>query len=293
MNEFLSATGNDEGLAIRVFDKARCKDYKQILMSGRTTPRGRRKPGPVTVSRKLATLHHFFKWCLNSDYLDTDIMAGLALPPKPVSSARLLKEGFSDEELDRIVHGLPNQPKDPRVTDQTRREFYWLILLLMHSGCRVMEVLQLLTTDVRQVGGIWFLDLVGHGEGRRLKNRVSVRQVPIHSNDLKTGFLDWHQSQAQKDKRLFPELFPYGSVKTSMMFTRLLKKLGIKRPAVTLHSLRHTMAIKLELARVHYSLMRRLLGHSIGKSVEDRVYLSSLKYSVKELSEALESVKFP
>jgi integrase len=61
----------------------------------------------------------------------------------------------------------------------------------------------------------------------------------------------------------------------------------------TLHSLRHTMTIKLERARVHYSLMRRLLGHSVGKSVEDRVYLGSLKYSVKELSEALESVKFP
>jgi len=53
------------------------------------------------------------------------------------------------------------------------------------------------------------------------------------------------------------------------------------------------MTIKLERARVHYTLMRRLLGHSIGKSVEDRVYLGSLKYTVKELSEALEMVSFP
>lgn len=91
-----------------------------------------------------------------------------------------------------------------------------------------------------------------------------------------------------------PLLWPYGVVKTTMTFTRLLKKLKIKRPAVTLHSLRHTMTIKLERARVHHSLMRRLLGHSVGKSVEYRLYLGSFLYSVKELSEGLvENVSFP
>jgi hypothetical protein len=60
-----------------------------------------------------------------------------------------------------------------------------------------------------------------------------------------------------------------------------------------LHSVRHTVAVKLERAEVHYFRMRRLLGHSIGKSVEDRVYLGSLKYSVKELREALEKIQLP
>jgi hypothetical protein len=51
--------------------------------------------------------------------------------------------------------------------------------------------------------------------------------------------------------------------------------------------------VKLERAEIHESHMRRLLGHSIGKSVEDRVYLGSLRYSVKELSEALEKIQLP
>jgi len=51
-------------------------------------------------------------------------------------------------------------------------------------------------------------------------------------------------------------------VKLSLDFTRLLKQAKLKRPSVTLHSLRHTMTIKLERARVHYSVMRPLLGHS-------------------------------
>jgi len=51
--------------------------------------------------------------------------------------------------------------------------------------------------------------------------------------------------------------------------------------------------MKLERAEVHYSRMRRLSGHSIGKSVEDQVYLGSLKYSVKGLREALEKIQLP
>jgi integrase len=171
------------------------------------------------------------------------------------------------------------------------QEWYWAILMLAHSGCRATEVVQLLHSDIQQEEGIWFFNVVGTGEGRQLKNRASVRQVPIHSNLLKAGFLEWYQSQT--DKRLFPLLFPYGVVKTTMTFTRLLRKLKLKRPSVTLHSLRHTMTIKLERARTHYSLMRRLLGHSIGKAVEDRVYFGSLNYSVKELAEAVEAVTFP
>ena len=286
LNQFMAANDIEENFPIICLEKWHCKNYKAALLNGSIMRR--RKPGPVTISRKLSSLHHFVKWCVANDHMSVDIVSGLALPAKLVSASRVLKEGFTDSELERIANNLHSFPL---LGETVKQEFRWLVLLLMHTGCRVTEVLQLLTTDVQQEEGIWFIDIVGTGEGRQLKNRASIRQVPIHSNLIKAGFLDWYQ--AQTDKRLFPELFPYGAVKASLTFTRLLKKLKIKRPAVTLHSLRHTMTIKLERARVHYSLMHRLLGHAVGKAVEDRVYLGSLKYSVKELSEALESVNFP
>jgi hypothetical protein len=34
-------------------------------------------------------------------------------------------------------------------------------------------------------------------------------------------------------------------------------------------------------------LQNQLLGHAIGKSVEERVYMTGLEFSVKELSEAM------
>jgi integrase len=73
----------------------------------------------------------------------------------------------------------------------------------------------------------------------------------------------------------------------------MLKALGLKRPAVSLHSFRHTLTVKLAQARTFPPLQQRLLGHSLGKDVESRVYLAGLAFSVKELSAALEVVKFP
>jgi len=73
---------------VPVIDKERCKTYKTLLMSHGLVPRGRRKPGPVTIARKLATLHHFVKWLVDNDHLDHDVMSGVKLPPKAVENAK-------------------------------------------------------------------------------------------------------------------------------------------------------------------------------------------------------------
>jgi len=83
------------------------------------------------------------------------------------------------------------------------------------------------------------------------------------------------------------------SISPSLWFTYFLIKNRLKAPSLSLHSFRHTMTVKLELARTDGSLMRRLQGHSLGNDVESRGYLGSLTYDVKELQTALEAVKFP
>jgi integrase len=292
INQFLSVTGLHENMPLTSLTKERCKFFKVSLLN-HTAPlsvgRGRgRRPGPVTINRKLSALHHFIKWCVNNEHMETDVMQGLALPARLVSSSRTRKEAFSDEELSTILKALASYREH---ADVLRREWFWIVLLLLHSGCRAMEVVQLLRADVRQIDGIWCLDLVGEGEGRQLKNRESVRKVPIHSNMVAAGFLDWHRQQ--QGLRLFPTAFPFGATKTSQLFSVLLKRTGIKRPTVSLHSLRHTLTQKLARAKTFPPLQNRLLGHAIGTSVEERTYMGSMEYSVKELSEALEKIQMP
>ena len=40
-------------------------------------------------------------------------------------------------------------------------------------------------------------------------------------------------------------------------------------------------------------IQNRLFDYAIGPSIEERVYMGLMEYSVKELSEALEKIKLP
>ena len=117
-----------------------------------------------------------------------------------------------------------------------RREWYWVVLLLMHSGCRALEVIQLLKVNMKQTEDVWCMEMTWIGaEGeRQLKNKPSVRTIPIHSGVIRAGVLDWIEQQPSP--RLFPSLFPYGAIKTTQWFSAMLEKQGLKRPELTPHS---------------------------------------------------------
>ena len=261
-------------------------------MLGRaTTPpaRNKRVPSAVTLDKRLRMVNQFTKWCLDKDYLLENPMAGLTLPKRLVSASKTRKAAFTEEEIAKIIPALLALPSG----DLPRTEFKWVALALMFSGARCMEVLQLRHADVRCVDGVLCFDF-NRGEGNSIKNAPSLRLVPIHSQLVSLGFLDWVASPySRPSDRVFSLIHPKGSPLPSMWFTRLLRLLHVKRPEVSLHSLRHTLATKLERLRTHPSLMRRLLGHALGTDVESRVYLASVMYSPNELQEALEAVRYP
>ena len=128
------------------------------------------------------------------------------------------------------------------------------------------------------------------GPGKQLKNKVSTRLIPIHSQLIGLGLLEPYPKQS--GERVSPVLFLKGSALVSLWFSEIVLK-GIKTPALSLHSLRHTLTQKLTKARTFRALQHRLLGHAVGTGVEERVYLRSLEFSVKELQEALEKLSFP
>ena len=123
-----------------------------------------------------------------------------------------------------------------------------------------------------------------------LISKVSTQLVPIYSQLIGLGLLEWYPKLA--GGRVSSVLYLKGSALVSLWFSEIVLK-GFKTPALPLHSLRHTLTQKLTRARTFPALQHRLLGHAIGSSVEERVYLGSLEFSVKELQEALEKVSFP
>jgi integrase len=285
LNSFLTVSKLHEHSYMKDITRERCKAWKAHLMSAPPKPGGR-KAGAAAINARMAMFKQFMKFAVAQDWADKNPMEGLALNARLVSAGRVRKVGFSEDELVRIIKALQRFRESGK---EEHIEYYWVIMALMVSGARLSEILELPRASIRQIQGIYCF-VIEPGPGRLLKNRESARVVPIHSSLIDLGFLDW-LAQANH-VQTFPVLCDKGKELVSIFFSKRILR-GWKTPAMSLHSLRHTLTQKLARARTFPALQNRLLGHAIGSSVEDRVYLGSLEFSVKELSEAMETISFP
>jgi len=81
--------------------------------------------------------------------------------------------------------------------------YYWAPLLAYYSACRIEEICQLHTDNIKQENGTWVLDINGN-DGRKLKTLSSKRLIPIHSHLIELGFLEFVGKP--KRKLVFREL---------------------------------------------------------------------------------------
>jgi integrase len=179
------------------------------------------------------------------------------------------------------------------------KTFVPLIGLL--TGARINEICQLSLSDLREEApGVWVFAITksdldsadefdGVGETRasveskpaakRLKNANARRVVPVHSQLVRLGLIDYRAAlQAAGYKRLFPELKHdemkgYGKAPTRW-FSDYLAGLGMPRDGrKVFHSFRHNVATTLQndLA-CRPAAVKQLLGHARGADVTDKTY---------------------
>jgi integrase len=98
----------------------------------------------------------------------------------PCAKITVRKSGGKLVDLDSKK---PFQPAQIRTIFETMssesEEFQWMVRLLTYHGCRTSEAAQLRVDDVTESFGIKILRM--HDAHGRLKNRPSVREVPLHS----------------------------------------------------------------------------------------------------------------
>ena len=172
----------------------------------------------------------------------------------------------------------------------------WVPLIALFSGMRSEEICQLRSADdVNKNDGVWFFN-VAEGEGQRVKTEAGIRQVPVHSNLIKIGFLDYVE-HARRDPSglLFPGLKPGGpDHKLNWYFTRRVgtyfTRIGITRPRVTFHSLRKNVVQALEHAGVQQSDTALIVGHERGFTYS-RYNPGGLK--LPRLRRIVEKIRYP
>lgn len=241
-----------------------------------------------------------------------------AIPFNPAANVKPLKMStlsaeekrlpWSEAQLKEFFEGSFYRSCAPTATIPYARKDrpwrFWLPLLMLFSGARPNEILQLQVNDVKQTkNGTWYLDLLDEEDQKQLKTRSSRRQVPIHPEIIKFGFLLFVQERREAEADSGPRLFPsvkankYGSYSDgpSKAFNRtFICKDTTLGPRQALYSLRHNVRDALRRAQVPPEALR-VCGWSVGKNVSDHYgkpgdadlsagYVASISYPNLDLS---------
>lgn len=167
-------------------------------------------------------------------------------------------------------------------------------LLALYTGARVGELAQLATADVITRSSVEVIEIRA-GHETRVKTQNAERTIPVHSELVRMGFLDFVSEARDAGRvRLFPRevrdgLGHYGRG-VSDWFARLLDRRGITDKKLTFHSFRHNFEDGLREADLHGTPKAAYLAGRTGGGVAAS-YGSG--YSASKLRDAIELVRYP
>jgi len=178
--------------------------------------------------------------------------------------------------------------------------------LSLFHGLRLNEAAQLYTEDVKHLGGIDYLAIREEREDgskcdKRLKTKQSKRNVPIHPELIRIGFLDFVAAR-RKDRtspRLFPELSAgstgYFSNAFSKWFARFAEHALGHSTEATFHSFRHQFRDATRAARLGIESVARLAGWQSGDPNQQRQVFEygGGEELLRVLAEDIAKVKYP
>ena len=183
---------------------------------------------------------------------------------------------------------------------------FWVPLLALYHGMRCNEACQIYTEDVKTWQGIPFISIREEREDgsrcdKKLKTKQSKREVPLHPELSRLGFLEFVEARVRdtSSPRLFPDLTPghkgYFSDAFSKWFVRFVKDAIGEECKATMHSFRHQFRDATRAARLPSETVARLAGWEHGESTASRQmanYGRGPEY-LRTLAEDLAKVEYP
>jgi integrase len=154
--------------------------------------------------------------------------------------------------------------------------YYWLVLMGVHTGCRLSEIGSLHGHQFKtSQNGQPYFKVVDS------KTEAGIREVPLYQ-----GLLDFGLAEFIKDK---DKIFKYTETEDkgagspgSKKFSRQLETLGIKRDKVSFHTLRKFANNLMKQNKVPYEVRCQIMGHEI-EDVNNVTY--STNFNVDDLAD--------
>ncbi|WP_245604574.1 site-specific integrase [Sulfitobacter donghicola] len=246
---------------------------------------GVQKVSVETINNHMAMFQRFGDWAERHGYAPSNVFDRMKVA-KPKKSAPGRKD-YTHEQTAKLYAELTQNHAGLVKKDDHK----WGALLGLFTGARLNEIAQLALADVCCEDGIWFLNITDDGDDKkRLKANASRRKVPLHSELIKLGFVEWVKSQESK-----PRLFMSFSYNAKDGYGRnlgrwfngpFLKGLGMKESGLVFHSLRHTMVERLAKADVPEPLYQDIVGHE--RQGVTQKYYNKGGHTLAQMQDAIE-----
>lgn len=254
-----------------------------------------------TQSTYLKMLSDLMAWALRERLIGDNVAEQIS-PLKVRKPAETQRLSFSKDEL-RAMFSAPlftgcvddERRFSKRGTNLVRRSRYWLPLLALFTGMRMGEILQLSPAHVRKSPrGTPFIVLT---RDMKLKTVSAEREVPIHPELVKLGFLEWVDERHRRGANLLFEDVPeskhgYRSDIFTKRFASFLRSIELpaeRQSKLCFHSFRHTFKDALNETGASEEVKDEICGWTRGKKTGRR-YGTGL--SANQLKQCIEQVTF-
>ena len=273
LQRFFSFVGN---IAVNSITTEHIRDY-------RNSRKNEQNVGLSTVDGNTNTLGKFFEWAKREGHypdIKLPTEGQIALSKQERQSQAKGAEAFTLDELKKIF-----EPVEYRKCNSKPHE-HWLPLMALFTGARIEELAQLHLNDIYYQQGVLIFDLNDFA-GKRMKTGASKRKVPVHSELVELGLLEYLEDVKKTlphSERLFPYLTPtkHGrlSDRASKHWGYYLDKCEIIGREKVFHSFRDTVNNNLADYGVTMELRCALVGHDINhvnvKSYRDAIAVNRL-----------------
>jgi integrase len=242
---------------------------------------------PSTVNKNIRAISAILSWSEKNGYFDD--CANWSNPATGVradDSKREARLPFDDKDVDSIF--------DDEYNSLTGAKF-WVPLISLYSGARLEEIGQLLVSDIKkdEEYDFWYMD-INDKDRKSVKNKSSIRLIPIHQNIIDLGFLGFVEGSG----RVFQELKRNKQDKLtaglSKWFGNYKKRKGVISRQKTFHSFRHLFKDIVRSQIGNEELSDAITGHSnpsIGRQYGSGYGLSVLNHKMQNLKFNIDKIK--
>lgn len=180
-------------------------------------------------------------------------------------------------------------PKDKKSGEDAA---YWIPLLGIYTGARLSEIAQLTIDDIEINLNIASICISDSGEGQHVKTMAGIRRIPIHTELIRLGFLEYVQDTINaKHLSLWP-LLPKRKEKVggyfSNWFGEYRRTLDINKD-LDFHCFRHLVRSQLAKNNTPEPTIDALLGHQISGSIGAKIYTHR---SLEDLNNAIQQIRY-